>query len=77
MFEILAENLKKLGYRVSCFATAAEAAACLDAQIDGQSVGFGGSVTLEQMAFMNGSADTTRSSGIRALPTRNKAGSCG
>lgn len=51
MFEILAENLKKLGYRVSCFATAAEAAACLDAQIDGQSVGFGGSVTLEQMGL--------------------------
>ena len=51
MFDALAENLKKLGYRVSCFDTAAEAADYIDVQIDGRSVGFGGSVSLEQMGL--------------------------
>ncbi|MBQ8639011.1 MAG: GNAT family N-acetyltransferase [Lachnospiraceae bacterium] len=42
-------KLESLGYRVTCFDTAAEAAGYLDQQIDHKTVGFGGSVTLEQM----------------------------
>ncbi len=48
-FTVIKSNLTKLGYKVSCFDTAAEAAAYLDDQIDNTSVGFGGSVTLDEM----------------------------
>lgn len=48
-FESLIATLKERGYMVSCFATAAQAAEYLDAQIDGKTVGFGGSVTLQQL----------------------------
>ncbi len=43
------KNLRDRGYTVRTFATAAEAAAYLDASIDGASVGFGGSATLKTM----------------------------
>ena len=46
---VLTDNLCDSGYKVSCFETAAAAAGYLNTQIDGRSVGFGGSVTLEQM----------------------------
>lgn len=48
-FTNVEKNLRAAGYAVSAFDTAADAVAYLDAQIDGKSVGFGGSVTLEQM----------------------------
>ena len=48
-FTMIEKNLESLGYKVRCFDTAAEAAAYLDEQIDGTSVGFGGSVTIDQM----------------------------
>ena len=44
-----AENLEQLGYRVSRFSTAKEAADYLDSRIDGCTVGFGGSVTVQQL----------------------------
>ncbi|MBO5778409.1 MAG: lactate utilization protein [Clostridia bacterium] len=50
-FNTISENLKKRGFQVSCFETAAEAAAYLDSQIDGKTVGFGGSVTLDQLGL--------------------------
>ena len=50
-FTRVKENLEKRGYQVSCFDTAAQAAAYLDAQIDGITVGFGGSVTLDQLGL--------------------------
>ena len=43
------QNLRQRGYAVRTFATADEAAAYLDSQIDGKTVGFGGSVTLDTM----------------------------
>ncbi len=49
--ERLAANLEQRGYAVSRFATAQEAADYLDSQIDGCTVGFGGSVTLRDMAL--------------------------
>lgn len=48
-FETVRSNLERKGYTVSCFATAAEAADYLDGQIDGKTVGFGGSATLDKM----------------------------
>lgn len=50
-FETVQKNLEELGYLVSCFANAGEAAEYLDGQIDGKTVGFGGSMTLEQMGL--------------------------
>lgn len=44
-------NLEKLGYKVSCFDTAKEAADYMDVQIDKTTVGFGGSVTLKEMGL--------------------------
>lgn len=45
------DKLQKNGYQVSVFHTAAEAAAYLNQTIDGKSVGFGGSVTLQDMGI--------------------------
>ena len=45
-FSNIAAALRKREYDVSCFKAAKEAAAYLDAAIDGQTVGFGDSMTL-------------------------------
>ena len=50
-FSRVKQNLEARGFRVSVFATAAAAADYLDSAIDNTSVGFGGSVTLEQMGL--------------------------
>ncbi|MBQ8164581.1 MAG: lactate utilization protein [Clostridia bacterium] len=50
-FELLKSVFEKRGYTVSCFETAKEAADYLDLQINGKTVGFGGSVTLEEMGL--------------------------
>ena len=50
-FQTIKTNLEALGYKVSCFDSAAEAADYLDHQIDGMTVGFGGSVTIGQMGL--------------------------
>lgn len=48
-FMNLKYNLENKGYKVSVFATKEAAAEYLDSQIDGKIVGFGGSVTLQEM----------------------------
>lgn len=50
-FKTVKTNLEKKGYQVSCFATRQEAADYLDSQIDQTTVGFGGSVTLDEMGL--------------------------
>ena len=50
-FETITKNLMAGGFAVRCFATKSEAADYLNREIDGTSVGFGGSVTLEQMGL--------------------------
>jgi len=50
-FKKVAENLKTRGFEVQVFETAAEAAAYLNGAIDGKTVGFGGSVTTQQMGL--------------------------
>lgn len=51
VFSTVKEKLQRLGYQVSCFASAPDAADYLDSVIDGTTVGFGGSVTLQQMGL--------------------------
>ena len=50
-YEALIKTLESNGYAVSHFATAQEAADYLDSQIDGVSVGFGGSITVQEMGL--------------------------
>ncbi|MCM1220177.1 MAG: lactate utilization protein [Lachnospiraceae bacterium] len=50
-FSTVEKNLKSRGYEVTIFETASEAVTYLDMQIDNQTVGFGGSMTLEQMGL--------------------------
>lgn len=45
------KSLKDRGFAVSCFATAAEASDYLNGQIDGTTVGVGGSMTLKDMGM--------------------------
>ena len=45
------QNLKNKGYRVSVFASPAEAVAYLQTKIDGKTVGMGGSMTLQEMGL--------------------------
>ena len=50
-FDLLTANLEQLGYTARCFDTATQAADYLDSQLDGQTVAFGGSVTLRDMGL--------------------------
>lgn len=52
-FTILKDNLEKKGYKVHVFDTKEEAAEYIDTQVDGKTVGFGGSVTLHQMELFS------------------------
>lgn len=50
-FTKVREALTARGFEVTCFGTAAEAADYLDSQLDGVSVGLGGSMTLQAMGL--------------------------
>lgn len=50
-FDKVKNNLLALGYKVQIFDTASEAADYLNAQIDHETVGFAGSMTLEKMGL--------------------------
>ena len=50
-FDTVKKNLEDRGFQVKTFATAGEAAAYLDGSIDGSSVAFGGSITLQQLGL--------------------------
>lgn len=50
-FSVVEKNLKERGYSVTVCATGAEAAAYLNGAIDGVSVAFGGSRTLDQLGL--------------------------
>ena len=49
--ECVRKNLEERGFQTSCFATAKEAADYLHAQIDGATVGIGGSMTIQAMGL--------------------------
>ena len=50
-FDNVKKNLEARGFSVKTFATGEEAAEYLDRMIDGKSVGFGGSLTLQQIGL--------------------------
>ena len=50
-FDTVKQNLEERGYTVRVFSAGKEAADYLDAAIDGSSVGFGGSATLEALGL--------------------------
>ena len=50
-FDLIKKNLIALGYTVTCFETALEAASYIDSQIDQKTVGFAGSMTLEKIGL--------------------------
>ena len=50
-FSVVAKNLRDRGFGVSCFETAAEAADYLSSEVKGRTVGFGGSMTLDEMGL--------------------------
>lgn len=50
-FEKVKKNLEKRGYKVAVFASAEEAAEYLKKELIGKTVGFGGSVTVEEMGL--------------------------
>ena len=77
------KNLKERGFKVSAFATAKEAADYLNAQIDGESVSFGGSMTLSEMGLFEslGAHNAIYShwnvpDGMSADEVREKAATC-
>ncbi len=47
------KTLEDKGYKVSCFETATEATEYLDKEINGKTVGFGGSVTVEELGLFD------------------------
>ena len=49
--QLLRKNLEERGFRTTHFATAQEAADYLDREVDGTSVAFGGSVTVQSMGL--------------------------
>lgn len=51
--EKLRKNLEANGFQTSCFDTAQEAAAYLDGQLDGETIGFGGSMTVKDMGIFD------------------------
>ena len=51
MFETVKKNLEANGFTVSVFASGEEAAAYLNREIDGATVGMGGSVTMTQLGL--------------------------
>lgn len=52
-FNTVKKNLEKFGYKVSVFANSVKAADYLDSVIDGKTVGFGGSMTIQAMGLFD------------------------
>lgn len=50
-FTTVKANLERRGFAVSCFSTAEEAIDYLDKQLDGKTIGIGGSVTIRDMGL--------------------------
>lgn len=51
VFDVVKKNLENRGFSVSCFKTAAEAVEHMNSQIDGKTVGMGGSMTLDTIGI--------------------------
>lgn len=51
--EKLRRNLEARGFQTSCFDTKEEAAAYLNEQLDGETIGFGGSMTIKELGLFD------------------------
>ena len=49
-FDTVKSNLKRRGFSVSVFETGKEASDYLNREIDGKSIGFGGSITIKEFS---------------------------
>lgn len=67
-FELLKHNLEERGYKVSCFSTAKDATDYLDKQLDQKTIGFGGSMTLEEMGLYERLASHNKVSWHHRIP---------
>lgn len=56
-FTNLKKNLEKNGFKVSCFEAKEEASAYVNSIVDGKTVGFGGSITTDQMGLKDSLAE--------------------
>ena len=61
--EKLRENLERRGFKTSYFETAQEAVDYLDKEIDGVSVGIGGSMTVKAIGLTTNSKPTMKCTG--------------
>ena len=50
-FDKVKAALEAKGFEVSCFQTATDAVTYMDSEIDGKTVGIGGSMTVEEMGL--------------------------
>lgn len=50
-FDVVKKNLENRGFSVSCFKTSVEAVEYMNSQIDGKTVGLGGSMTLDAIGI--------------------------
>lgn len=50
-FDVVKKNLENRGFTVSCFKTSVEAVEYMNSQIDGKTVGLGGSMTLDAIGI--------------------------
>lgn len=67
-FDLLKKNLTNLGYTVSVFDTVSEAVNYLDVKIDQQTVGFGGSMTLDEIGLYDVLSNHNRVSWHQRIP---------
>lgn len=73
-FEAIKKVLEEKGYIVSCFESAQKVAEYLDQAIDGKTVGFGGSVTLEEMGLYEKLAEHNKVTWHQRIPEGKTSG---
>ena len=57
-FEVIKNNLEKMGYAVTCFETGRQAVEYMAQQINGTTVGIGGSMTAKQLGLYEKLSET-------------------
>lgn len=72
-FRAVKTNLESKGYQVSCFETAKEAVDYLNSHIDNTTVGFGGSMTLEEIGLYDRLISHNKVSWHQRIPEGKKS----
>ena len=68
VFDVVKKTLEDKGYTVNCFGTVAEATAYMGEQIQGKTIGIGGSVTVNQMGLYDVLAENNQISWHGRMP---------